>query len=152
MPPAEYTVQLLTDALRAAVDRVPVPYAHAQRPFEREPPLDLEEAPQPAAELPAPAAARPRGVREARWGSRSTSGRSMQARGKVTVAETLVDLNGELSFGPRRRRTRHAPCRSLAVYAASWSSTATHVELRADALLFTGLQGQPLRRAGFRRS
>lgn len=80
-------------------------------------------------------------------------GRIDLLRGKVSVAETLVDLNGELSFGPPKtknsRRTVPLPRRVLRELEQHLS---TYVGAAGDALVFTGLQGQPLRRAGFRRS
>jgi integrase len=73
-------------------------------------------------------------------------------RGRVTIAETLVEANGQLSFGPpktkRSRRTVPLPRRIVADLERHLS---LYVGPSADALVFTGSKGAPLRRAGFRR-
>jgi len=74
-------------------------------------------------------------------------------RGRLTVAETLVDLNGELSFGPPKtksgRRTVPLPRRVVGELAAHLQA---HAGPDPDALVFTNTRGGPLRRAGFRRN
>jgi hypothetical protein len=74
-------------------------------------------------------------------------------RGRLTVAETLVDLNGELSFGPPKtknaRRTVPLPRRIVQELAVHME---THVEPDPGALVFTNTKGGPLRRAGLRRN
>ncbi|MGH8900064.1 MAG: tyrosine-type recombinase/integrase [Egibacteraceae bacterium] len=74
-------------------------------------------------------------------------------RGRLTVAQTLVDLNGELSFGPPKtkngRRTVPLPRRVVRELAAH---TDAHVGAAPDALVFTNTKSGPLRRAGFRRN
>ena len=74
-------------------------------------------------------------------------------RGRVQVAENLVQLGSQLSFGPTKtrkgRRTVPLPrriCTQLAAHLEQF------VAPPADALLFTGLRGQPLRREWFRRT
>lgn len=74
-------------------------------------------------------------------------------RGRVLVAETLVDINGELTFGPTKTRKgwRAVPLprsisREVAAHLERWTPPA------GDALLFTGQFDQPLRRSGFRRN
>ena len=73
-------------------------------------------------------------------------------RGRVTVSETLVEANGELSFGPpktrRSRRTIPLPRR---VATALRDHLDRYVAPDPGALVFTGSKGAPLRRAGFRR-
>jgi integrase len=74
-------------------------------------------------------------------------------RGRVEVAETLVDVNGALSFGPPKtskgRRTVPLPRGVLGELEAH---VAAYVEPQADALLFTSTTRTPLRRSGFRRN
>ncbi|MBA3373916.1 MAG: site-specific integrase [Euzebyaceae bacterium] len=74
-------------------------------------------------------------------------------RGRVQVAETLVQVGAELSFGPTKtrkgRRTVPLPrrvCNELAEHLEQF------VPPPADALVFTGVFGQPLRREWFRRT
>jgi integrase len=73
-------------------------------------------------------------------------------RGRVTVAETLSDVDGELTFGPpktrRSRRTVPLPRRIVKELRAHLD---TYVAPGRDALVFTGPKGAPLRGAGFRR-
>lgn len=72
-------------------------------------------------------------------------------RGRIIVAETLVEANGRLVFGPpktkRSGRTVPLPRRIVTELEGHLHE---HV-LAADALVFTGPKGAPLRRAGFRR-
>jgi integrase len=79
-------------------------------------------------------------------------GRVDVLRGRVMVAETLVEANGHLIFGPpktkRSRRTVPLPRRIVAELERHLS---TYVGPSADALFFTGLKDALLRRAGFRR-
>ena len=74
-------------------------------------------------------------------------------RGRVTVEETLTDLNGQLSFGPPKTpnslRTVPLPRRALDELAAHLDA---YTDAAPDALVFTNADGAPLRRAGFRRS
>ena len=73
-------------------------------------------------------------------------------RGTVAVAETLVEANGALSFGPPKtklsRRTVPLPRR---IVLELESHLDAFVDTRPDALVFTGPKGAALRRAGFRR-
>lgn len=74
-------------------------------------------------------------------------------RGRVLVAETLVDVNGRLSFGPTKtRRGKRTVPLPRSVSRQVEDHLALFTDDAADALLFTGLAGQPLRRAGFRRN
>ena len=74
-------------------------------------------------------------------------------RGRVLVAETLVDINGDLSFGPTNTRNGR---RTVPLPRSDCHEAAAHLERftagAGDALLFTGQFNQPLRRAGFRRN
>ena len=74
-------------------------------------------------------------------------------RGRVHVAESLVDVNGELSFGPTKTRNgrRNVPLPRSVVREVS-THLENYVGPAADALLFTGQFNQPLRRSGFRRN
>lgn len=74
-------------------------------------------------------------------------------RGRVRVAENLWQVGAELSFGPPKtrkgRRTVPLPRRvmgELEGHLADYAGTGP------DALVFTGLRGQPLRREWFRRT
>jgi integrase len=73
-------------------------------------------------------------------------------RGRVVVAETLIDVDGELSFGPpktkRSRRTVPLPRRIVHELERHLEE---YVAPTPDALVFTGPKGARLRRAGFRR-
>jgi integrase len=74
-------------------------------------------------------------------------------RGRVTVAETLVEVNGELSFGePKTKRSRRTAPLPRRIVKELDAHLARYVAPDADALVFTGPKGAPLRRAGFRRS
>lgn len=80
-------------------------------------------------------------------------GRVDLLRGRVLVAETLVDINGRLSFGPTKtRRGRRTVPLPRSICQAVDEHLSSFVSPPADALLFTGLADQPLRRAGFRRT
>ena len=72
--------------------------------------------------------------------------------GRVSVAETLVDVDGQLSFGPpktkKSRRTVPLPRRIVHELDQHMNS---YVLPDSDALLFTGPKGGLLRRAGFGR-
>ncbi len=72
-------------------------------------------------------------------------------RGRVTVAETLVDVGNELSFGPPKTRSalRTVPLPRLVV-AALDDHLSRFTAAGGDALVFTGGQGGPLRRSRFR--
>ncbi len=74
-------------------------------------------------------------------------------RGRVTVAETLVDLNGKLTFGPPKTRKgyRTVPLPRRVIRELETHMSA-YVGVEPDALVFTNTEGAPLRRAGFRRS
>lgn len=73
-------------------------------------------------------------------------------RGCVTVAETMVEADGRISFGPpktkRSRRTVTLPRR---VVKELRDHLERYVPDDPDALVFTGPRGGVLRRAGFRR-
>ena len=72
--------------------------------------------------------------------------------GRVVVAETLVENDGHLMFGPpktkRSRRTVPLPRR---VVAELEEHLDRYVPAAPDALVFTGPKGAPLRRSGFHR-
>jgi integrase len=72
---------------------------------------------------------------------------------RVCVAETLIDINGRLTFGPTKTRNGR---RTVPLPRSTCQDLSAHLERfvapPAQALLFTGLGGQPLRRAGFRRN
>lgn len=74
-------------------------------------------------------------------------------RGRLQVVEKLEDVDGVLSFGPPKTKNgrREVPLPRRVVRALE-QHLAAFVDPASDALVFTGLQGQPLRRAGFRRS
>jgi integrase len=73
-------------------------------------------------------------------------------RGRVTVAETLTDVNGVLSFGPpKTKRSRREIPLPRSIMRRLEEHLETYVAGDADALVFTGPKGAPLRRAGFRR-
>lgn len=72
-------------------------------------------------------------------------------RGRVTVAETLSDVNGVLSFGPPKTKRSPARCCCRAQSCASSKPTSAATARRVHALVLTGSKGPPLRRAGFRR-
>jgi integrase len=69
------------------------------------------------------------------------------------VTETLVDLNGKLTFGPPKtkngRRTVPLPRRIVRELERHMQA---HAGPDADALVFTNTKGAPRRRAGFRRN
>lgn len=74
-------------------------------------------------------------------------------RGRVQVAESLVEANGQLSFGPpKSKRSR----RSVPLPRRIASEMQAHLEQYGladpDSLVFTGPKGGALRRTGFRRS
>ena len=74
-------------------------------------------------------------------------------RGRLDVRETLVDVDGRLTFGPTKtkRGKRVVPIpRSLVTELEHHQGE--YVEPDGDALLFTSTTGTPLRRAGFRRN
>ncbi len=69
------------------------------------------------------------------------------------MAESLVEANGELSFGPpKTKRSR----RSVPLPRRIASEVQVHLDgyvlADPDSLVFTGFKGGALRRAGFRRS
>jgi integrase len=72
-------------------------------------------------------------------------------RGRVTVAETLMDVGNELTFGPPKTRSalRTVPLPRLVV-AALDHHLSRFTAAGCDALVFTGAQGGPLRRSRFR--
>ncbi len=74
-------------------------------------------------------------------------------RGRVQVAETLVQVGAELSFGPPKtrkgRRTVPLPRR---VMDELDNHLDEYVPSAAEAVVFTGLHTQPLRREWFRRA
>jgi integrase len=74
-------------------------------------------------------------------------------RGRVRVHETLSDVSGVLSFGPpKTKRSRREVPLPRSVVRRLEAHLERYVAPRADALVFTGPKGAPLRRAGFRRS
>jgi integrase len=79
-------------------------------------------------------------------------GRADLLRGRVMVAETLVDVAGVLTFGPPKTRNsvRVVPLPRLVV-AELDEHLSRYVDKDADALVFTSPQGRPLRRSLFRR-
>jgi integrase len=74
-------------------------------------------------------------------------------RGRVQVAETLVQVGADLSFGPTKtrngRRTVPLPRRVMGELARHMER---YVPPPAEELVFTGLRSQPLRREWFRRT
>lgn len=73
-------------------------------------------------------------------------------RSRVTVAETLVDLGRELSFGPPKTRgSRRTVPLPRSVAGVLDEHLAAHVVGGAGALVFTTPAGGPLRRGVFRR-
>jgi integrase len=73
-------------------------------------------------------------------------------RGRVQVAENLVDLGGTLSFGePKTKNGRRTVPLPRRVVSELGAHLATYTGPEADALVFRSTTGQPLRRAGFRR-
>ncbi|MGH2752278.1 MAG: tyrosine-type recombinase/integrase [Actinomycetota bacterium] len=74
-------------------------------------------------------------------------------RGRVQVAESLVEANGQLSFGPPKSKRS---LRSVPLPRRIASEAQVHLEqyvsIDPDSLVFTGPKGGALRRAGFRRS
>ncbi len=80
-------------------------------------------------------------------------GRVDVLRGSVQVVEKLEDVNGVLTFGPPKTKNGHRevplPRRIVRALEAHMDA---FVAPDPGALVFTGLKGQPLRRAGFRRS
>jgi len=74
-------------------------------------------------------------------------------RGRLQVAETLVQIGAQLSFGPTKtrkgRRTVPLPRRVMGELS---SHLERYVPAPADALVFTGMRNQPLRREWFRRT
>ena len=73
-------------------------------------------------------------------------------RGTVQIAEVLIEVNGELSFGPPKTknsvRTIPLPRRVMKELEQHLDA---YVETDPEALVFTGPKGAPLRRAGFHR-
>ncbi len=73
-------------------------------------------------------------------------------RGTVQIAEVLIEVNGELSFGPPKTknsvRTIPLPRRVMKELEQHLDA---YVEADPEALVFTGPKGAPLRRAGFHR-
>jgi integrase len=73
-------------------------------------------------------------------------------RGSVTVAETLVEANGTLSFGPPKTKRS---LRTVVVPRPVAKELEQHLEVYVDdspdALVFTGPQGNSLYRGSFRR-
>lgn len=74
-------------------------------------------------------------------------------RGRLTVAETLSEVSGHpLSFGePKTKRSRRTVPIPPDVMQKLSAHLDTFVPSSADALVFTGTKGAPLRRAGFNR-
>jgi integrase len=74
-------------------------------------------------------------------------------RGRVQVAETLVQVGADLSFGPPKtrkgRRTVPLPRRVMDELADHLDA---YVPATTEAVVFTGVFGQPLRREWFRRT
>lgn len=74
-------------------------------------------------------------------------------RARVTVAETLTDVNGVLRFGaPKTKRSRREVPLPRSIVRELDTHLGRFVGAGADALVFTGPKGAALRRAGFRRS
>lgn len=73
-------------------------------------------------------------------------------RGRITVAETLVEVGGSLSFGPPKTRNGR---RGVPIPRSLVDVLAEHMDAYCDAdaaaLVFTSPQGRPLRRVLFRR-
>lgn len=74
-------------------------------------------------------------------------------RGRVQVAETLVQVGADLSFGPTKtRKGRRMVPLPRRVCTELGKHLEQYVQPSADALVFTGVFGQPLRREWFRRT
>lgn len=79
-------------------------------------------------------------------------GRIDVLRSRIRVVETLTDVNGVLSFGPpKTKRSRREVPLPRSIMRRIESHLEQFVAPDADALVFTGPKGAPLRRAGFRR-
>ena len=79
-------------------------------------------------------------------------GRVDVLRGRVSVTETLVEVDGELSFGePKTKRSKREIPLPRTIMREIESHLERYVGADVDALVFTGPKGAPLRRAGFRR-
>lgn len=73
-------------------------------------------------------------------------------RGRISVQETLSDVNGELTFGePKTKRSRRTVPLPRSIVREHEAHLARYPGPGADALVFTGHKGAPLRRSGFRR-
>lgn len=73
-------------------------------------------------------------------------------RGTIKVAEVLIEVNGELSFGtPKTKNSVRTVPLPRRVVTELQGHLDTYVDDDPDALVFTGPKGAPLRRAGFHR-
>lgn len=72
-------------------------------------------------------------------------------RGRVRVAETLVDVGGHLSFGPpKTQNSRRSVPLPRRIVAELDEHLGAYVQDEAEALVFSGPRGGPLRRGAFR--
>jgi integrase len=85
-------------------------------------------------------------------GGRALVGRVDVVRGRIAVAETLVDLNGVLTFAPPKTKNGRSVPLPRRIVREVERHMQSHGEAEADALVFTNTKGGPLRRAGFRRN
>jgi integrase len=73
-------------------------------------------------------------------------------RGTVKIAEVLIEVNGQLSFGtPKTKNSVRTVPLPRRVVKELQGHLDTYVDDDPDALVFTGPKGAPLRRAGFHR-
>ena len=73
-------------------------------------------------------------------------------RGRVRVQETLTDVNGRLDVGePKTKRSLRTVPLPRSIMRELEAHLVSYPEPGADALVFTGHKGAPLRRSGFRR-
>jgi integrase len=74
-------------------------------------------------------------------------------RGRVLVVESLVEANGQLSFGPpKSKRSRRSVPLPRRIASEVQVHLDRYVSADPDSLVFSGPKGGVLRRAGFRRS
>jgi len=88
-----------------------------------------------------------------RWGELAglRRGRVDTLRGRLTVAETAVDVGREVTFGPpKTAKSRRVVPIARSVMRQVEAHLAEHTGPDADALVFTSATGLPLRRGTFR--
>lgn len=88
-----------------------------------------------------------------RWGELAglRRGRVDTLRGRITVAETAVDVGRDITFGPpKTAKSRRVVPLARSVMRDLDEHMASHTGPDADALVFTSATGLPLRRGTFR--